>query len=122
MEAGPPELAGADAEVEVDEVDAAGAGTDFSCAGGAVDEGAGFATSGAGALVATGLLGFSSCRAAATVGRSTGLGTSSKLEALSLSETSSLSANLDAPADNESLLSVIEGGGPRDATDTGAGA
>ena len=67
---------------------------------------------------------FSSCRAAVTVRRSIGFDTSSKLDALSLSEASFFSANLAAAAAtaaSESLLSFIDGGGPRDATGAGVG-
>lgn len=54
------------------------------------------------------------------VGRETGFATSSKLDSLSLSETSSLSANFDAPAASDCLLSFIVGGGPREAMGAGA--
>ena len=53
--------------------------------------------------------------------RSVGFGISSKLDALSLSEVSSLSANLEAADAMESLLSFIEGGGPREANVVGTG-
>jgi hypothetical protein len=120
-DAGPPALgAGVEAGAEVGAGVGSGAGVDLAGAGAAAGAGVGFA--GSGALEMTGLLGFSSCRAAVTAGRCTGFGTSSKLDALSLSEASSLSTNLEAPAASESLLSFIDGGGPREAMGAGADA
>ena len=78
-----------------------------------------------GSFVMTGPRVFSSCRAAVTDGLSTGLGTSSKLDASSSElSTSSLSANLLAMADIDALLSFISGGGARETglfTGSGAG-
>lgn len=73
-----------------------------------------------GSLEIVGPLTFSSWREAVKVRRSAGLGISSKLDALSLSE-ASLSANLEAADAIESLLSFIDGGGPREATGVGMG-
>jgi hypothetical protein len=124
-EAGPPELGalGADDEEGAEEdavVDAAGCRVDPGSVGAIVGAGVGFGGDGSGSLLMIGALGFSSCRGAVTAGRSTGFATSSKLDSLSLSD-SSLSANFDAPAANDCLLSVIVGGGPREVMGAGAG-
>jgi hypothetical protein len=113
-EAGPPAAGADEVSVEVAGVVDEDVKVDPGWVAGIVDAGVGFAIAGSGALLDD-PMDFSSCRGAANDLRSTGFATSSKLESLSLSDWSS-SANLDAPAANDCLLSVIDGGGPRDVT------